>query len=215
MDIKKLSKENISVELIKEINYLSEQLSDANRRLGEYNERKKQLDDIAEKISTVDNKIKDISSIIDAGLKVFNENISYFNQVFHQFQEYVYGEASTFIYSDSERGFKLSMDKSKSGSGQKKGEVILFDLAYNKLVTDKNIKSPKFIIHDQLELTDITPKEKVFVNILPELDCQFIVPSIRSSLAPLGEEFIKENTILELSKTNKLFRIEEYDSIKD
>lgn len=144
----------------------------------------------------------------------FIENISYFNQIFHKFQEEVYGEASTFIYSDSERGFKLSTDKSKSGSGQKKGEVILFDLAYNKLATDKKIKSPKFIIHDQLELTDITPKEEVFVKILPQLDCQFIVPSIRSSLTVLGEDFIKENTILELSKTNKLFRIEEYDSIE-
>lgn len=92
--------------------------------------------------------------------------------------------------------------------------VILFDLAYNKLATDKKIKSPKFIIHDQLELTDITPKEEVFVKILPQLDCQFIVPSIRSSLTVLGEDFIKENTILELSKTNKLFRIEEYDSIE-
>lgn len=91
---------------------------------------------------------------------------------------------------------------------------ILFDLAYNKLATDKKIKSPKFIIHDQLELTDITPKEEVFVKILPQLDCQFIVPSIRSSLTVLGEDFIKENTILELSKTNKLFRIEEYDSIE-
>ena len=215
LDIRKLSKENISVELIKEINNLSEQLSDANRKLGEYNERRKQLNDIAEKINTVDSKIKKITETIDAGLKIFNENISYFNQIFHKFQEEVYGEASTFIYSDSEWGFKLSTDKSKSGSGQKKGEVILFDLAYNKLATEKNIKSPKFIIHDQLELTDITPKEEVFVKILPQLDCQFIVPSIRSSLTVLGEDFIKENTILELAKTNKLFRIEEYDSIEE
>lgn len=65
-----------------------------------------------------------------------------------------------------------------------------------------------------LDVHLITPKEEVFVKILPQLDCQFIVPSIRSSLTVLGEDFIKENTILELSKTNKLFRIEEYDSIE-
>lgn len=214
-DIKKLSEEKVSAELIKEINYLSEQLSESNKKLGEYNERKKQLDEIVEKINIVNNKITSISSTIEIGLKSFNENISYFNQIFHKFQEEVYGGASRFIYYDSESGFKLSTDKSKSGSGQKKGEVILFDLAYNKLTIDKNIKSPRFIIHDQLELTDIGPKEEVFVNILPRLECQFIVPSIRSSLIALGDNFIRENTILELSKTNKLFRIEEYDNIED
>ncbi len=213
-NIKKLSKEDISIELIKEINKLSENLSESNKKLGEYSERKKQLDEILEKINDVNNEIKKISSKIEAGLSTFNENLTYFNQVYRTFQEDVYGEASTFIYADDKKGFKLSTDKSRSGSGQKKGEVIIFDLAYNKMTSEKNIKSPKFIIHDQLELTDTNPKKEVFTKIIPLLDCQFIVPSIRSSLAFLGEDFIKENTILELSKTNKLFRIEEYNSIE-
>lgn len=213
--IKDISEQTLSLELITKIQDISEELSSTNEKIGQYQERKNILENVSSKINKLNEEIEEINNQINNELNVFKENISSFNLIYSDYQELVYGKRINFISEDQRTGFELFSDKPKSGDGQKKGEVILFDLAYNKLSTDKNIKAPKFIIHDQLELTDIAPKRKIFLEILPSLDCQFIVPTIRSSIVSLGSDFIESNTILSLSKNDKIFRIEEYDEIED
>jgi len=135
-----------------------------------------------------------------------------FNDCFKKLQESIHGKQLLFVAYDCEKGIELK-SFGKVGDGKKKSLIMAFDFAYSMFAREQSIKAPKFLIHDRLELTDYSSKEKAFSCELPKLDIQFVLPTIKSSIEALGEDFINENKILEISEDSKLFQIESYDKL--
>lgn len=91
--------------------------------------------------------------------------------------------------------------------GMKKAEVIAFDLAYIQTVTSNQLTRPTFVVHDAIEDIDNQQIEKLFDFSNSLLQGQQIVSLLSDKLDNTLRNKFKDSIILELSQSNKFFKI--------
>lgn len=103
--------------------------------------------------------------------------------------------------------FSITDVGSNVGTGKNATQTAAFDLAYMKFLAEKNFGFPRFALHDGLE----SIHDNQLAALLSEADApsgQLIVATLRDKLPKLDNEFLKKNTILELSGNNKFFKFQ-------
>ncbi len=151
-------------------------------------------------------EFNEINLTFETFIEELNKNISeVFNKYFTQFTNTTHGE-KLYIYYDSEnRKFQFDNLEGNVGDGYKKTEIISFDLAFISYFNDLGLDFPKFVLHDKLEIVHQNQIQSTF-DIADSLNGQFIVSVLRERISFLGESYINEHKILELSQDNKFFK---------
>ncbi|WPK11286.1 hypothetical protein R6U77_15540 [Lysinibacillus louembei] len=136
-----------------------------------------------------------------------DKNISIFNQYFEINTHQVLNNVYKLNYDPDISNFPLHLlasDESIS-NGLKKGLISIFDLSYIEFAEKINKKIPKFIIYDVIETIENDILTKLF-SLANTINCQYIVAVLNEKIKGL-DSVSKEDTILSLSKTNKLFKL--------
>lgn len=193
-------------------------VSEINRKY----EQKGRLEEELEKLGNIESSIKkwndrilEINNSINAQADILEKNIAEFNKLFSAYSEIFYDEK--FVLSpdfDQEKKiykFNISNVDGAMGDGKKKGLIAAFDLGYISYANEKNILSPQFVMHDRIEGVHGNQLKSLF-DIVNDINFngQYIVSILSGKFSELqlADHYLEENKILELSQTDKLFKIE-------
>lgn len=139
-------------------------------------------------------------------LNSFNENIqNIFNKSFKDFTLQTHGEQIYLFYNDQTGKFDFDNIKGNVGDGYKKTDIIAFDLSFINYYNQLGFDYPRFSIHDKIEIIHKNQLQILF-DITEEIEGQFIVSILRDRISFLGDKFIEQKGILELSQDDKFFR---------
>jgi hypothetical protein len=152
----------------------------------------------------------DESLFSDAFERKIKEQVHKFNEYFASVSEYLYGERYALKYEigtnrKGQRVYKFSAFNTNFSSGKKQGEISCFDIAYTLFADHEKIPCLHFILNDKKELMHDNQLVKIaeLVNIN---NIQFVASILRDKLPTNLNS--SEYFILELSETEKLFKIE-------
>ena len=94
-----------------------------------------------------------------------------------------------------------------SGDGAPRAASLAFDMAFIEFVKETGACFPEFTIQDYLEASD-QDKLATLASLANENQIQVVVSVLKDKLASLSQEFIDENTVLILKKSDKFFKID-------
>ncbi|MGG7468316.1 hypothetical protein [Chryseobacterium arthrosphaerae] len=156
--------------------------------------------------SQLEERYETISSEFSIFLHSFNENIqNIFNKYFKDFTLKTHGEQIYLFYNDQTGKFDFDNIKGNVGDGYKKTDIIAFDLSFINYYYQLGFDYPRFSIHDKIEIIHKN-QLKILFDITEDIEGQFIVSILRDRISFLGDKFIKDKGILELSQDDKFFR---------
>jgi uncharacterized protein YydD (DUF2326 family) len=166
-----------------------------------------------EKIKGIQNSIvehtdilDDLNEIFTTYLEALNENIQeIFNKYFKKYTFLTHGEQIYLLYNPETRKFEFDNIKGNVGDGYKKTDIIALDFAFIKYFEDLGMNFPRFVVHDKMEIIHRNQIQKVF-EIADKLNGQFVVSVLKERILFLGQKYIEDRTILELSENDKFFR---------
>jgi uncharacterized protein YydD (DUF2326 family) len=189
-----------------------------------YNEQSNIREQIAS-VSALLNKIEDtkilIESIDNSKAKIIKEisnntdqldkNVEKFNEYFGDLSKNFYGDRYIFdLEFDSEKEkcqFEVVNISPNPTGGKKKGELSAFDLAYIEFVEEVKLKRPTFVVHDSIEDVDVNQVYDIFEK-ADQLNGQYIIALLSDKISdPKFSKFKAESVILELSESDKFFKI--------
>lgn len=167
-----------------------------------------QIETIKEIQKTIDGHtvlLIDANETFDVLLEDFNNNLqNIFNEYFKEYTRLTHGQ-QLYIYYDHVKGkFEFDNIEGNVGDGYKKTEVIAFDLAFIKYFETLGLNFPRFVVHDKLEIVHKNQLQIIF-SIADSIPGQFVVSVLKERISFLGESYIQERSILELSEDNKFF----------
>jgi uncharacterized protein YydD (DUF2326 family) len=211
IDLKKSkSIELIDEGLLIEFNNINVEIENMNIKKGELLKAKEIQESLKNEFDTIKNELKQINEKAqdDDHLLPLKE----FNDIFKKYSDKLYGE-KYILYYDSEwrekkdgRPFSIGNLMGNIGTGNKRGLMIAFDMAYITYAKSKGIVAPRFLIYDQLENTHINQLGTI-IELSKEIDGQLIFPILRERVKGIHDDIIEKSKIIELSQSNKFFRI--------
>jgi len=152
-------------------------------------------------------KTKDRVELLVSGLK---ENIDEFNGYFSKLTRKLFKTHSNSLNVDidakNDLRFSVVNSDKNTGDGTPRAEAMAFDIALVEYLKTLNVKLPEFTLQDYLESVDEDKLGTLF-SYSSKNDIQVIVSILNDKLNLLPENFVVENTILELSSKNKFFKL--------
>ena len=169
------------------------------------------IEDTKEAIETLEAGKDLIVQEIQNNIASLEKNVEIFNKHFGDLSKLFYDERYIFdLFFDVEKEkceFDVICVTPNSTGGKKKGELSAFDLAYINFVNESNLKRPTFIIHDSIEDVDVNQVFDIF-QAANNLTGQYIVAVLSDKISDARFNAFKKNSvILELSETDKFFKI--------
>ncbi len=139
-----------------------------------------------------------------------DDNLERFNRILRRISMELYGEQYKLLRKPVDNAgkpleflqFELRGVTSNPGTGEKKGQITAFDLAYIEYAEVMGIPHLNFILHDQIENIDGRQIVKILEKLVPTINCQYIAPILRDKV-PAGID-LERYTIIELAKDDKL-----------
>lgn len=207
-------KEKVTIEaldegLLDELNMLNKKIEELSFKKGEIQqsiyliEEQEQIrQNLNEELFTVEKQME------GEGIE---EKIKRFNQIFSDYCDKLYGEKYLLAYNDNwkeEKKFPISIASlgGKIGTGKKKAIIVAYDLAYMQYSIEVGMKVPQFVIHDKMENTHINQIKTIF-EICNKIEGQYIIPILRERIDKVDQQHIERSKVLELSSSDKFFRI--------
>ena len=182
-------------------------------------EKLKQVGGLEESLSAIQSlraSVEDIDSRLDAtretvedGKAQLTQRVSLFNEFFSSLSKELYGEQYLLTFDESKNGsivFSLTSVGANVGAGKKVSQTAAFDIAYIKFLRAAGINFPSFVCHDGVEAVHGNQLSQLLTT-ANSLDGQLVLAAIRDKLPGISETFLEENTVLELSQDDKLFRM--------
>jgi uncharacterized protein YydD (DUF2326 family) len=141
-----------------------------------------------------------------------DDNLQRFNKILKRVSIELYGEQYKLVRREvDDKGkplgflqFELLGVTSNPGTGEKKGQITAFDLAYIEYAEEMDIPHLNFILHDQIENIDGRQIVTILEKLVPTINCQYVAPILRDKV-PAGID-LERYAIIELSKDDKLFK---------
>jgi hypothetical protein len=141
-----------------------------------------------------------------------DQNLELFNKHFKRISEQLYntpyllkraefnkkGELSQYLK------FEIVGITANPGTGEKKGQITAFDLAYIEFAEDLDIPHLNIILHDQIENVDGRQIVTILEKLVPGINCQYIAPILKDKVPK--EIDLDRYAVVELSQSDKLFK---------
>lgn len=169
-----------------------------------------EIADIREQIKANNSKIKELKVKIEEFSEELEKNLSIFNSFCKSISKKVFKTFSLQLSSriDSNGCLKFSVvnEDKVAGDGAPRAASMAFDLAMVEYVKESKAKLPEFTIQDYLEPTD---EDKLFelIQVANKFKTQTVISVLNDKLQLLDKKTLQKNTVLELSPTNKFFKI--------
>ncbi|MDD3183530.1 MAG: DUF2326 domain-containing protein [Alphaproteobacteria bacterium] len=180
------------------------------KQLGSYEQDLQDIRDLKKSIDSTQKKLDATKELIDQGNVLLQKRIAIFNEFFSSISKDLYGEQYLLHSSETSKGtlsFRLSAVGSNVGSGKKASQTAAFDLAYIKFLNKTGIHFPQFVCHDGMENIHGNQLLSLFEYAIG-LEGQLVLSTLRDKLPhDLDAKVIAQNTIIELSPDDKLFRL--------
>ncbi|WP_122490700.1 DUF2326 domain-containing protein [Pseudomonas viridiflava] len=169
------------------------------------------IEDTKDIIATLESGKDLVVQQIQGNIASLESNVELFNIYFGELSKSFYDERYIFdLFFDVDKEkceFDIICITPNSTGGKKKGELSAFDLAYIQFVNSTKIKRPTFVIHDSIEDVDVNQVFDIF-QAANKLHGQYIVAVLSDKISDdRFSVFKKESVILELSESNKFFKI--------
>ncbi|EOV0931934.1 DUF2326 domain-containing protein [Pseudomonas aeruginosa] len=161
---------------------------------------------IKDLLTTVDGIKRSIAvhySDLNSKLKVFNE--AYADITKRLFVTH-HNELTVSAGRDGKADFKITNEELNTGDGVPRAAAMAFDMSYVYFVNKFKSRLPAFTVQDYLEVVDEDKLIKLF-NFANEKKIQTIVAILNDKLGGFDEKFLEANTILELTKEEKFFKL--------
>lgn len=148
---------------------------------------------------------KQLNVAIDKNLEVFNSKLKRISKELYG-QQYLLTRATVGAKGIELPYLQFEMQgvTSNPGTGEKKGHITAFDLAYIEFAEQRNIPHLNFIMHDQIENVDGRQIVTILERLVPSIHCQYIAPILKDKVP--SEISIEHDAIIELSQEEKLFK---------
>ena len=198
-------------ETLKSINQLFNKLTELRENLASIESNLSRINDTNALIKSLEDSREKLLLEIELAVQGLEKNIEIFNEFFGDLTKEIYGERYIFDLSfDVDKGkcnFDISCVTPNSNGGKKKGEITAFDLAYIKFVDKIKLKRPTFVIHDSIEDVDVNQIRDIFFE-ANNINGQYIVSILSDKFSEDTDmKMMMSNSILELSSTNKFFKV--------
>lgn len=198
-------------ETLKSINQLYNRLTELRENYASIESNLTRINETNEQIKLLEFNREKLLLEIDLAVKGLEKNIEIFNEFFGDLTKEIYNERYIFDLSfDKDKGkcnFDISCVTPNSNGGKKKGEITAFDLAYIKFVDKVKLKRPTFVIHDSIEDVDVNQIRDIFSE-ANSINGQYIVSILSDKFSDKEDlKLMADNSILELSSTNKFFKV--------
>lgn len=196
---------------LKSIGRMYNDLSSIRENIASTSALLNKIEDAKETIQLLEDTKAKVVDKINSNTIELDNNTELFNQYFGDLSKSFYDERYIFDLNFNVEKEKCEFDiaciSPNSTGGKKKGELSAFDLAYINFVNEKKLKRPTFVIHDSIEDVDVNQVFDIFQNANRSAG-QYIVAVLSDKLT--GDEFDifkRDSVVLELSETNKFFKI--------
>ncbi|HIB8308610.1 TPA: DUF2326 domain-containing protein [Serratia marcescens] len=187
----------------KEIQSLSE---DRGRLAYVFDEVKKltrRLRELSLELQEVKDKIEDLTNSLKGNIDRFNEYFSHLTRML--FKKHA-NSLNVNLDEKNDLRFSIVNADKNTGDGAPRAEAMAFDLSIAEYMRDTRAKLPYFTLQDYLESVD-EDKLKILLDYSNDHKVQVVLAVLNDKLQLLSEEFMKKNTILELSPDDKFFKI--------
>lgn len=210
-EYKDLLKKDRTLLALEKINHKLRELSERRAKLSE---QKRIWDECLAELERINAKLGGFAEKSAALNEQVDENLELFNPFFKRISKELYNTEYVLKRAvvDSKGApakflkFEIAGVTSNPGTGEKKGHITAFDLAYVEFAEKLNIPHLNFIMHDQIENVDGRQIVTILKKLVPSIDCQYIAPILKDKVPPEIE--IELDTIIELSQEEKLFKVE-------
>jgi uncharacterized protein YydD (DUF2326 family) len=211
MDLQKKEREEIatlvkSPEFVRALDLRSD-LQAKYKQLGSLEQDLADIKTLKEQIAAVDKELDETKATIEKGKALLKSRVAIFNKYFSELSKQLYGEQYLLHFDETPRGslsFQLTSVGANVGSGKKASQTSAFDLAYIQFLNDKGTNFPTFVCHDGLEHIHANQLSALLTT-ADKLRGQLILATLRDKLPAMGDGFISQNTVLELSQGDKFF----------
>lgn len=184
-------------------------LQEKLKELGSLEQDLKDLRDMKAKIAQVEKDLLKTKKQIEDGKALLSDRVGIFNKHFSELSKLLYGEQYLLTFDETDRGslsFQLTAVGSNVGAGKKVSQTAAFDVAYIRFLNESGINFPRFVCHDGVEGIHGNQLTALLTT-ANQLDGQLILAALRDKLPSMPENFVQQNTILELAQDDKLFHL--------
>ncbi len=204
---KSLSEKLRKAGAIDELQEIVGKLNDAHEKKGTLEEQKRLWMETGKKLEEIQEELDGVCSGIDTQGELIEKRITQFNEHFSSISSRLYGEHFVLSSDKGPKGYQLKISSLSGnlGTGKKKGQIAAFDLAYIKFADAQGIECLHFILQDQIENVHDNQISSLLMDIVAEINCQYILPVLRDKLP--GEIPISQYGVLSLSQEDKLFKM--------
>lgn len=209
-EYQQLLQKDKTLEALEKINTELNQLTERHAKLSEQ-ERiwETCLTDLAElnqKLETFSEQAKSLNTQISENLETFNAILKRISQALYE-QQYMLVRSEKDKKGEDLKTLQFEMlgVSSNPGTGEKKGHITAFDLAYIEFAEKLKIPHLNFIMHDQIENVDDRQIVTIFEKLVPNINCQYIAPILKDKV-PVGID-LEKYKVVELSQSEKLFKV--------
>lgn len=220
MDEKESSLKVVKTNSFEILEQLVTELNEKFRKKGEYEKIIQQIDEIDKEIEQLNQQLTNIDNeLFSEGFEqVVKTQKDKLNRHFAAIARALYDEQYALNYDivTNQKGQKLykfttfNVDKPNLSSGKKQGEISCFDIAYILFAEEEKIPCLHFILNDKKELMHDNQLVKI-ANLVQKNKIQFVASILKDKL-PV-EISDPSFFILQLSATDKLFRIESHHAL--
>lgn len=209
---KELSQKISKSDSFEELENIILQMNDLYKRKGEYESIISQINEVEGIIKNLDQKIDKIDNYLfseefQLSLKT---QVNKFNGYFSRVSQELYGERYALSYEiktdkSGQKYYQFNAFNANLSSGKKQGEILCFDLAYLLFADNEKIPCLHFLLNDKKELMHDNQLKKI-AGFAKSNNIQLVISILKDKLP----ETVVDNAhvILELSQSDKLFRIE-------
>lgn len=187
-------------------------INEKYREKGEYENIISQLNEVENNINSLNEQIENIDQYLFSGdfESLIKEQVKKFNKFFSNISQELYGEKYALTYKrelnkKGQQYYKFNAFNANMSSGKKQGEILCFDLAYLLFADDEHIPYLHFLLNDKKELMHDNQLVKV-AEFVQHKNIQLVISILKDKLPPIVLD--KSHIAIELSQSDKLFRIE-------
>ncbi|MBB5498680.1 DUF2326 domain-containing protein [Paraburkholderia sp. MM5384-R2] len=183
-------------------------LQEKLKELGSLEQSFEAIQDLKQQISDSNKKLDSTAKELEEAKWLLTKHVGVFNQYFSRLSKDLYGEQYLLHFEESVRGtlrFELTAVGANVGAGKKMSQTAAFDLAYIEFLRETGLRFPRFACHDGLESIHDNQLRSLLEHAATS-EGQLIVATLRDKLPAMEDGFIDDNTVVELSQSDKLFR---------
>lgn len=183
-----------------------DELHEKLKQVGRLEESLAAIQSLRKMLGQIDSDIEATRLAIAEGKALLTERVRLFNEFFSGLSKELYGEQYLLTFNE-ENGtivFSLTSVGANVGEGKKASQTAAFDIAYIKFLREAGINFPTFVCHDGIEAIHGN-QLLALLSTANAMDGQLVVAAIRDKLPDISDDFLKQNTVVELSQDDKLF----------